>query len=443
MAIPKIEIGPLRRGQITSASGPLFGLPAGDAQLAVGVDYRRETYEFNGSAAAAASSPNIFNAAFDNVNALTPKNRTIKAAYAEVLLPVFDGFELTGALRIDDYTGFGTTTNPKLTAKYQPVDWLMLRGSYNTSFRVPSFNQIFNGVTISPYSGSDLADPTKCPGGVPTSAFGSGQPCAQIRPDIATGGNLVLRPETAKQWSLGAVLRPAPKWSASADFWVINVEDTIQTLTLRQLIDNASTFPEKFIRDASGNVTQIDQRWINAGARQTRGIEFALRGGFDLGGSSAVNMGFDGTLLLRKLEKVAPSLAFTSQLGVFSYAGDLGLKWKHNAWVNWSNDDWSATLTQVFRGTYANQKLPGIAAGTVVRAGFNEKVDPYSIYHLAVSYLGFGPNYKVTLGVKNLLDKDPPFAITYDGNTGAGSSWEPRVADPRGRSFTVAVEVKF
>ncbi len=426
-----------------SASGPLFGLPGGDAQLAVGVDYRRETYEFNGSAAAAASSPNIFNAAFDNVNALTPKNRTIKAAYAEVLMPVFDGFEVTGALRIDDYTGFGTTTNPKVTAKYQPVDWLMLRGSYNTSFRVPSFNQIFNGVTVSPYSGSDLADPTKCPGGVPTSAFGSGLPCAQIRPDIATGGNLTLRPETAKQWSLGAVLRPAPKWSASADFWVINVDDTIQTLTLRQLIDNASTFPDKFIRDTTGNVIQIDQRWINAGARQTRGIEFALRGGFDLGASSSVNLGFDGTLLLRKLEKVAPSLAFTSQLGVFSYAGDLGLKWKHNAWINWSNDDWSATLTQVFRGTYANQKLPGIAAGTVVRTGFNEKVDPYSIYHLAISYLGFGPNYKLTLGVKNLFDKDPPFAITYDGNTGAGSSWEPRVADPRGRSFTISAEVKF
>ena len=251
---------------------------------------------------------------------MTPKNRTIKAAYAEVLLPVFDGFELTGALRIDDYTGFGTTTNPKITAKYQPVDWLMLRGSYNTSFRVPSFNQIFNGVTVSPYSGSDLADPTKCPGGVPTAAFGSGLPCAQIRPDVATGGDLNLRPETADQWSLGLVLRPAPKWSASADFWVIDVNDTIQILTLRQLIDNASTFPARCIRDASGNVTQIDQRWINAGARQTRGIEFALRGGFDLGGSASVNMGFDGTLLLRKLEKVAlvmATLNIVTAVGVF------------------------------------------------------------------------------------------------------------------------------
>ena len=31
----------------------------------------------------------------------------------------------------------------------------------------------------------------------------------------------------------------------------------------------------------------------------------------------------------------------------------------------------------------------------------------------------------------------------YDTNTGAGSSWEPRIADPRGRAFTLSVEYKF
>jgi iron complex outermembrane receptor protein len=45
--------------------------------------------------------------------------------------------------------------------------------------------------------------------------------------------------------------------------------------------------------------------------------------------------------------------------------------------------------------------------------------------------------------VKNLLDKDPPFSAAYDSNTGAGSSWEPRVADPRGRSYTLQVDYKF
>lgn len=116
---------------------------------------------------------------------------------------------------------------------------------------------------------------------------------------------------------------------------------------------------------------------------------------------------------------------------------------EHNAWLTFSNEDFSATLTQIFRNGYANQKLPGIAAGTVVRPDFNERVSNYVIYNLSVAYNGFGPNLRLIAGVKNIFDTDPPFAITYDGNTGAGSSWEPRVADPRGRSFTLSAEVKF
>ena len=426
-----------------SIAGPLFEMAGGKAQLALGVDLRRETYSFNGSSAADSTAPVIFLAAFDNVNALTPKTRTVKAAYAEIDLPLTPWFDITGAVRVDDYSGFGSTTNPKVAAKLTPTDWLMFRGSYSTGFRVPSFNQIFNGITLSPYSGSDLADPVACPGGIPTSAFGSGQPCAQIRPDIATGGNPNLGPETAKMASLGVVLKPLPLWSLSADWYMINVDNTIQLLSLRQLIDNAALFPDRFSR-AGGTVTVLDDTWINAGSRRTQGIEFAMRGGFDLGGGNNLSLGMDGSLLLKKREKLTPTAPYSaSQIGVFTYAGDLGLRWKHNAWVSFGNPNYVVTLTQIFRSGYKNQALPGIAAGTVTRPDYNPRVKAYVIYNLSLSVLELGPAYKLTVGVKNLLNTDPPFAITYDGNTGAGSSWEPRVADPRGRSFNVQVEVKF
>jgi iron complex outermembrane receptor protein len=64
------------------------------------------------------------------------------------------------------------------------------------------------------------------------------------------------------------------------------------------------------------------------------------------------------------------------------------------------------------------------------------------IYNTSVSKDVLGL-LRLTAGVRNVFDKDPPFAITYDSNTGAGSSWEPRAADPRGRSFTLSVEAKF
>ncbi|WP_025560372.1 TonB-dependent receptor domain-containing protein [Sphingomonas sp. UNC305MFCol5.2] len=428
-----------------SVSGSLFPIWGGDIQMAAGLDVRKETYSFNGSEAAAATAPVIFLAAFDNINALTPKNRTVKAAYAEVLVPLFPGFEVTGAVRIDEYTGFGSTTNPKVSVKFRPIDQIMFRGSYNTGFRVPSFNQIFNGITEATYAGSDLADPVLCPGGVPTSTVGSGQPCAQIRPEIYTGGNRELGPETAKQLSAGVVIQPAPLFSASLDWWMINVDNTIQTLTLRQLIDNASLFPERFLRDPTTNVVLgIDQRWINAGSRRTQGLEVSLRAGHEFGGGSRVSAGLDGTLLLKKREKLTPTAQYgPSLIGVFSFAGDLGVRWKHNAFVSYSNDDVSLSLSQIFRKGYKNGALPGIAAGTVTRPGYNAFVKDYIVYNLSMSYTGLSPNFKLTAGVRNLFDTDPPFAITYDGNTGAGGSWEPRVADPRGRSFTMGVEVKF
>jgi iron complex outermembrane receptor protein len=422
-----------------SISGPLFPIGGRDIQLALGVDYRRETYSFNGSPAAAAGQPTIFLAAFDNVNALTPKNRTVKAAYAEMLVPILPGLDVTGAVRIDDYTGFGTTTNPKVSFKFRPIRQIMFRGSYNTSFRVPTFNQIFNGITESPYLGSDLADPVKCPGGVPNA---SNPACAFIRPNIWTGGTLALRPETAKQFNLGVVLQPVKNVSLSVDWWSISVDNTIQLLTLRQLIDNASLFQDRFIRDSTNTIATIDDRWINAGSRRTQGLEFTYRGSFDaLGGT--ISTGLDGSLLLKKREKLTPTSAYgPSLIGVFTFAGDLGIRWKHNAFIAWSNNNVSVSLTQIFRKGYKNFALPGIAAGTVTRPDYNQFVDDYIIYNASLAYTGL-KGFKIALGVKNLLNTDPPFAITYDGNTGAGSSWEPRVADPRGRSYTMSVEVKF
>ena len=74
--------------------------------------------------------------------------------------------DVTLAGRVDDYSGFGTTWNPKISVQFRPTEWLMFRGSYNTGFRVPNFNQIFNGVTESPITGASLGDPKLCPGGV-------------------------------------------------------------------------------------------------------------------------------------------------------------------------------------------------------------------------------------------------------------------------------------
>lgn len=424
-----------------SISGDLFELPGGMVKVAAGLDYRREGYSFDGSTAAdPARSADIFNVAFDNVNQLNKQTRNVKAAYAEVLVPVFDMLELTGAVRIDDYTGFGNTVNPKFTAKFQPADWIMGRASFGTGFRVPTFNQIFNGVTQSVNPGNSLTDPTTCAvGGVVNVTPG----CTAITPDSLNGGNLNLGPETSEQYSFGVVVRPTSRISLSADYWNIAVDNVIGSITIPQLFANIAAFPERISR-TGGIITLVDLRTGNFGSRRTSGIDFSGRAGFDaLKGS--ISVGMDGTLLLDKKEKLLPNLAYSNLRGVFSLSGDLGLKWKHNAWISYQNEGFTFTFSQIYRGTYQNFGLPNSLTGpnlSATRPDYNPRVKAYEIYNLSASQR-INERFMLTAGVRNVFDKDPPFAITYDSNTGSGSSWEPRVADPRGRSFTLSVEAKF
>ena len=102
----------------------------------------------------------------------------------------------------------------------------------------------------------------------------------------------------------------------------------------------------------------------------------------------------------------------------------------------------AGALTQLYRSGYKDAVLPGVANGSVTPADWTPDVAAYQLFNASIGYTGI-KNLGLTFGIKNLLDKDPPFSAAYDTNTGAGSSWEPRVADPRGRAFTFTVDYKF
>jgi len=420
-----------------SVAGSLFRLPAGEVKLAAGFDFRREEYHFDGDQRSVQRV--IIAAPFDNGNALDGVHRDIKAAYAELLIPVLPGLEISAAGRIDDYTGFGTTTNPKVSVKFRPFKPIMFRGSYNTAFRVPTFNQIFNPQTESVYTGADYADPKNCPNGQIN--VNAGCPSLSRSIDIRNGGNPNLGPETAKEFSVGGVFEPSEHFSLSVDYWSIHRENTIQVLPLQTLFTNYNLFSDRFIRDSSGTLLTVDQSYSNAGTTRTRGIDFSARAAFDVA-NGRLSAGVDGTYLVKKDEQVNAAAAVIDELGVYSLASDLGLKWKYNAFVAYNNSGWTVALTQIFRDGYKNQVLPGIAAGTFNPPNDVARVDNYIIYNLSAGY-AITPAFKITMGVKNLFDTDPPFAISYDSNFGSGSSWEPRVADPRGRAFTMLTEFKF
>ncbi len=421
-----------------TATGPLFKLPAGMMQGAIGVDHRKETYGFTGDSRTNLSDPNqiIFNAPYDNVNATKPLSRDIDAIFAELQIPIVKHLDLNAAARTDRYTGFGTTTNPKFTLRYAPTDKILFRSSYSTGFRVPTFTQQFNPLTQSTYVGNDFSDPAL---GTYTLVDAT-HPA--VHPVIDTGGKPSLLPETARMYSVGFVFAPSAHLSANVDWWSIQRDGTIQSFGLTTLAANYNLFKDRFIRDSTGALTEVDTRWINAGATVTKGIEYGMKADTDIA-EGKLTAGFDLSYLLVKKSKLLATAPFSnSEIDLFTRSSDIGLRWKHTAYLSYRKGNWMTMVNQVYRDSYVDAILPGVANGTVVPPDWHRTVSAYNIYGLSVTYRGI-KNITITAGIKNLLNTKPPFSAVYDTNTGAGSDWEPRIADPRDRSFTTRVDYSF
>ena len=417
-------------------SGPLAKLPAGQLMSAFGFDYRKDTFGMSGD-----TDPNLMtqagliaNAPFDNVNATNGAlSRTVRAEFAELDVPVIHGVNFDPSIRSDLYSGFGRTTNPKYTLRIAPTDYFLMRGSYSTGFRVPSFAQEYYPTTISPGTAS-ITDPVTN--------------TVLTNYNIWTGGKTTLEPEKALMRSYGFVVQPNKHLSFNVDWWSINRKNAIAVLGVTTIIANYKLFPSRLVRDASGNLTAIDNTYLNSGESMTKGVEFGVNGDTMIkGGKLMVN--FDLSDLLKKTSRLIPSAPFGgSEVGRFVHGtyGELGIKYKATTNVTYARGRLAATLTNIYRSGYMDQQEGNIFTGTYypLPVNYNPKVKDYSLYNLMVSYKDFYiKDLTLKAGIKNLFNTHPPFTAYYDTNSGAGSDWDPRVGDPRDRSFVLSGQYKW
>lgn len=418
-----------------------FDLWGGEVQLATGVEARREEFKFGGVQMLDGMPLNystIYQAPFDETSELPKVHRNVKAVYMEAYLPIVKTLDVTLAVRRDQYDTFGGTTNPKYSFKWQPIESLAFRGAYSTGFKVPEFTKLFAGVNRVEYFGLDLADPATCPGGVANSAVPG---CALIQPTIITGGKTDLQPETARQKSLGFIYAPTRNFNVSLDWWEIERTNTIRSPNLPTLIDNYALFSANWIRDSSGKVVAIDRRFINSGGTLMRGVELdANLSGKLAGGLWHVNL--NGSYINTFKEKPLANEPYSpNEVGEYVQFYNLPLKWKHTLSLDWAKGDWTHTLSQIYRAGYKDELPISVANGSYIPPNWNPDVDDYVLYNYSVTWTGL-QNTRLTFAVRNLLDTDPPFTA-HQVDFASGAAWEPRVADPRGRSFFMMGEYRF
>jgi iron complex outermembrane receptor protein len=378
--------------------------------------------------------------------------RDIASLLFEVEAPITSTFSINGAVRADHYDDLKqTTVNPKLAARWQPMQNLVLRGSLSTGFRAPSIMDIQNPTPEVRTTAMD--DPVLCPSAQPT-VTNTGTPVAGYTRDqvcdvqtnywTKSPNNTFLKPEKSRGYSFGAAFEPVKNLAVALDVWGLTLRDQLGAVALAEIQQNPAKYQTQIVRGADGLIDYIIASQANRGETTIRGVDLSTSYRLPWNTYGTWDLKLDGTYY-DKYEftseaggQVLKNIGIVTNDGRYGSAGpNAGLaglpqinpRWKHTASVAWKSGVWRAQLSQRY-----NTSLTDITP----RAGSSlTKVKAYSQWNLTTGYTGF-ENITLGFAVNNLTDKNPPLIANNLWN-----GYLTSLADIQGRSYKLTAEYKF
>ncbi|AWG23703.1 TonB-dependent receptor [Flavobacterium faecale] len=101
------------------------------------------------------------------------KTRSNVSLYSDLELDVTKAFLVSGAVRYEHYSDFGSTLNGKLAARLKVNNNINLRGSVSTGFRAPSLAQVYYNLRFTNFNAGGASEVLLSPNSSPvTKAFG-------------------------------------------------------------------------------------------------------------------------------------------------------------------------------------------------------------------------------------------------------------------------------
>lgn len=405
------------------ASRELMDLRGGALAVAAGAEFREEKFTFTPSEAFQLGDIAGFGGNILGVD----RKRHVASAFAEVAMPFFKGFEVDLGIRSDNYQVVGSTTNPKISMKWNPsAEWL-LRGSYGTGFRAPSLTDLYTAQASS-VTPNGTRDPIRCPN--PTT--GAPADCNNQFPTI-TGGNPNLKPEKSRSGTFGFIFEPVPFVSIGVDAYWIFLKDSIVIGGLNSAFilanaTNATQYSSFLVRGApDGNASGVGPI---VGIIQTTSNLFKVRvSGADVdlklvplrAAGERLTLRLDGSYVFDFKRQNADN-TYTNQVDqALNAAGGVIPRWRHVASAVWERGPFSASVSQNFQKHYNDLAANITGVGRIVAS--------YETFDLQGAYTGIR-NLRLTLGMKNVMDRAPPYT-NAGGQFAAG--FDIAYADVRGR----------
>lgn len=448
------------------AAGEALDLPAGPLGVAAGYQHRRESGYNRPDAVIASGNANGTGVTYE----ATSGDYAVDEAYVEVNLPLLAELPLARQLdvslasRYSDYSEFGGTTNSQFGLRWKPWDSLLVRGNIAQGFRAPSLFDLYSGA----YSyGGFISDP--CAGSSNPSAATLAR-CSALgvaadvedsdSVNITQGGNRALQPERALSRHVGLVYSPA--WleglEITVDSYRIQIRDAIGDRAAQAVVDDcyqrgAAAACARIGRvSGSGAVSSVLATAQNLpGGLETEGVDAGLsyrrstdHGDFRIVWDNAY-VGYYGELHQPARGAILPD-GSPAQGNIVSDnrnpGGFYAVVWRlrSNLSLAWRRDDWSASLgaryfsrgdedcsvvtdTAFFAGDPGLERLCS-NPGRVLDIGNTGEPVPAPENRIgSVTYFDLEAGWqapweaRVTVGLRNAFDRDPPVSYAAFANS--------------------------
>lgn len=243
-----------------SLNGAALALPGGAARWRAGVEAASEEWRYvrryrdaRGRAHDAGDVRGASGASADGEHERL-------SAFAEVVLPLLPGWEVSLAGRRDEHDDAGGALSREVAARWRPVEALALRASWGAGGGAPGLRATGQHESRSEAS---VCDPL--PGGG----------CERLRALHVDGGNPELSLDETESVSLGAAARLAP-FSLSLDWFRVGVSDAPARLSPQEIVDldAGGRLPAglRVVREG-GAIRRIEGSWGSVGEIDLEGLD--------------------------------------------------------------------------------------------------------------------------------------------------------------------------
>ncbi|HEU4815135.1 TonB-dependent receptor [Janthinobacterium sp.] len=238
----------------------------GPLTVAVGAEARHEKYSIGaGDEASYTGSGSQGFAGFRPANAGS-HSRHNESVYVNLEAEATKKLSGGVALRHERYSDFGSTTSAKGSARYAFTDALSLRGTVSSGFRAPSLAQQYYTITTTNFQ---VVNGVNTP--IETGTFAVNTPQARAL------GAQDLKPEKARNYSLGLQFQPTRNFTTTVDAYRIDIDNRI-LFSANLVLNNAL----KNVLAAQGTPVGSGRYFTNAVDTRTEGVDIVSTYRIDL-----------------------------------------------------------------------------------------------------------------------------------------------------------------